>query len=106
MGFFSDLLNALTKDFDDGVTCPVCNSKCYWDAEDAVWICESCEYEVDGYGVEYDAENDKVTSLGIDWYCDECDSYLNSQSGFNPYDDTWTCTECGYENSLSKDDVL
>lgn len=106
MGFFSDLLGSFAKDFSDGATCPICNNKCYWDNDECTWICESCGYEVESSQVEYDKENDKVNVLGIDWYCDECDAYLNSQSGFDPYDDSWTCSKCGYENSLTKDDVL
>ena len=109
MGFLAALLNAVSsasRDFSDGAMCPVCNSKCYWDDDECVWVCDSCGYEVTGSQVEYDADNDKVSVLGIDWYCDECDSYLNSQSGFNPYSDSWTCTKCGYTNELSKDNVL
>ena len=107
MSFLSGLFGAMLGDFSDGVTCPVCGGKCAWSGyDDAVWVCESCGYEVEGSQTEYDEETDSVRSLGIDWYCDECDAYLNSQSGFNPYDDSWTCTECGYENSLTKDDLL
>lgn len=42
----------------------------------------------------------------VDWYCDQCDEYLNDQPGF--YDDggSWTCTECGQSNSISSDAII
>lgn len=30
-----------------------------------------------------------------EYYCTNCDATLNYQDGFDPDDDTWTCTECG-----------
>lgn len=42
----------------------------------------------------------------IDWYCDNCKDYLNSQSGF--YDDcgNWTCTNCGHINPIAEDEII
>ena len=45
--------------------------------------------------------NDK----GCDWYCDECGAYMNSQPGFTTEDDEWKCTECGYVNDVSEDNI-
>ena len=45
--------------------------------------------------------NDK----GCDWYCDECGAYMNSQPGFTTEDDEWECTECGYVNDVSEDNI-
>ena len=42
----------------------------------------------------------------VDWYCDECDEYLNEQSGFSDQNDCWICTDCGYENSISAGAIL
>ena len=28
---------------------------------------------------------------GCDWYCDECDTYMNSQPGFTTSSGEWTC---------------
>lgn len=42
----------------------------------------------------------------IDWYCDECDSYLNSQPGFSDDCDSWTCTNCGYTNDIDAFSIL
>lgn len=41
-----------------------------------------------------------------EWYCDNCDAHLNNQSGFNTYSDSWECTECGYLNDVSEDNIL
>lgn len=41
----------------------------------------------------------------VDWYCDCCDAYLNTQSGFDDSKYTWKCTECGHKNSISSDNV-
>lgn len=106
MGLFSDLINSMSKDYSDGVKCPVCNSDCYWDNEKCKWICKSCKYEVTGTNLEYDEETGTLTSLGIDWFCDGCGTYLNDQSGFDPYSKSWKCTACGYKNKLTKDNII
>lgn len=43
---------------------------------------------------------------GIDWWCDRCRSFLNDQSGFDDHKYTWKCTECGYKNSISRDNIF
>lgn len=35
-----------------------------------------------------------------DWFCDNCDAYMNNQPGFRA-GGTWTCAECGEENDVS-----
>lgn len=42
----------------------------------------------------------------IDWYCDKCNAYLNSQEGFDDRKYLWKCTECGFKSSISKDNIL
>lgn len=42
----------------------------------------------------------------IDWYCDNCGAYLNSQDNFDDHKYTWKCTECGYKNSISRDNIF
>ena len=34
---------------------------------------------------------------GIDWHCDRCGAYLNSQEGFDDHKYLWKCTECGID---------
>ncbi len=43
---------------------------------------------------------------GIDWYCDRCNAYLNSQSNFDDHHYIWKCTACGYKNSISQANIL
>ena len=42
----------------------------------------------------------------IDWHCDECNAYLNSQPGFNTNSGVWKCSECGYENNIDESQIL
>lgn len=42
---------------------------------------------------------------GIEWYCDKCNAHLNEQSGFTDRKYIWKCTECGYKNSISEDNI-
>ena len=42
----------------------------------------------------------------IDWYCDRCNAYLNEQYRFNDRHYVWKCTECGYKNSISSDNIF
>lgn len=43
---------------------------------------------------------------GIDWYCDRCNALLNAQPGFDDHHYVWECTECGYKNSISSDNIV
>ena len=110
MGLLDAILGAALsavggRDYSDGAKCPVCGSGCYWDDDECVWICDSCGYEVHSSQVEYNSSTDTVDVLDIDWYCDECDAYLNDQSGFNPYASSFTCKKCGCVNDITKDNV-
>lgn len=49
-----------------------------------------------------------LSSLGGDniiWYCDGCHSVLNEQDRFNTASGTWRCTECGFINAVTSDNV-
>ena len=35
-----------------------------------------------------------------DWYCDNCKTQMNDQSGFEDAEDTWDCGECGSKNDV------
>ena len=41
-----------------------------------------------------------------EWYCDNCDAHLNNQSGFNVLWGSWTCTECGWHNDVTENNIL
>ena len=42
---------------------------------------------------------------GIEWFCDRCNSCLSDQDGFDDFRYVWKCTECGYKNSISSDNI-
>lgn len=42
---------------------------------------------------------------GIEWYCDECEAYLNEQEGFDDHFPYWECKKCGYHNRLEIDEI-
>lgn len=50
--------------------------------------------------------NSDSNDLGCDWYCDECDDYLNDQPGFTTVFGTWTCTACGAINDVTEDNII
>lgn len=37
----------------------------------------------------------------IDWYCDNCKTYMNNQEGFNRNTGEWICSECGWQNNVT-----
>lgn len=42
---------------------------------------------------------------GVTWNCDNCNSCLSTQRGFDDKLHTWICNKCGYENSISSDAI-
>ncbi|MBP3804022.1 MAG: Sec23/Sec24 zinc finger-containing protein [Oribacterium sp.] len=42
---------------------------------------------------------------GIDWYCDGCHAFLNIQKGFDDHKKSWKCTECGFKNVISSENI-
>ena len=42
----------------------------------------------------------------IDWYCDHCNDYLNSQSGFHDGCGDWTCTKCGQITPINESEII
>ena len=47
-----------------------------------------------------------INDNDCDWYCDNCDAYMNNQTGFSIEDGEWICQECGYLNDVSEDNIL
>lgn len=48
----------------------------------------------------------EMFDLDCIWHCDECDAILNDQDGFTCENGIWICTECGFENSVTEDDII
>ena len=65
------------------------------------WTCTECGTTLFGDGFP---EGKRFP--GVVWYCDGCGAVLNTQQGFNDEQDEWECTECGYFNSLSEDNIF
>jgi ribosomal protein L37AE/L43A len=42
----------------------------------------------------------------VEWYCDRCGAYLNSQDGFDDHHYIWKCKECGFKNSISSSNIF
>lgn len=42
----------------------------------------------------------------VNWFCDNCNDYINIQDGFNDNCGEWTCTKCGHVNSISSDQII
>ena len=42
---------------------------------------------------------------GCDWYCDDCNAFMNSRSGFSTSGGSWTCSECGSDNDVTDDNI-
>lgn len=77
--------------------CPSCqNGKMNINKKSTVWTCEEC-----GYHLSADEFEDDY----VFWFCDECKAYLNNQEGFDRDADKHNCTECGYENDTTFDNI-
>ena len=40
-----------------------------------------------------------------DWSCDGCATLMNGQPGFTASNGVWTCTECGYVNDVTSNNI-
>ena len=61
-----------------------------------LWTCEEC-----GYRLSADEFEDDY----IFWFCDECNTYLNNQDGFDRHASRHICRNCGYENDTTFENV-
>ena len=77
--------------------CPVCRkSEMRVDRKQRVWRCKNCGYifPIKQSGSEC-----------VFWFCGNCDAYLNIQDNFDENAVEHTCSTCGYENSLEKENI-
>lgn len=69
------------------------------------------DYNIGNDTIMYDLDTafEVAANLGkthmFDWYCDNCDEYLNEQEGFENNKGKWKCTKCGFENIISKENL-
>lgn len=77
--------------------CPACqNGKMTIDKKSTVWICEVCGYKLSADEFEDDY---------VFWFCDECNTYLNNQEGFDRKASKHICQKCGFENNITSDNI-
>lgn len=89
--------DSMYKNVKKWTDCPACRSRnMYLGPEKQGWKCPDCGY----VWREYDRKH------GVLWFCDDCEAYMNIQPGFSDKTGTWTCTECGFANDVSKQNVL
>ena len=73
--------------------CPACkDGKMNINKNSTMWICEKCGYKL---------SEDEFEDNYVFWFCDECESYLNIQEGFDRKSKKHICKKCGYENDTS-----
>ncbi len=77
--------------------CPACQQgKMTINKKSTMWTCEDCGYKLSAD----EFENDYVF-----WFCDECNTYLNNQEGFDSKAERHICRNCGYENDTTFDNL-
>ena len=77
--------------------CPACRSKnMYLGSQKRMWKCPDCGYRISNWN----------RLFGIFWFCDECETFMNIQTGFNTRGGKWKCTECGYVNDVTKKNII
>lgn len=77
--------------------CPACqNGKMKINKKSTFWICKDCGYKLSAD----DFEDDYVF-----WFCDECNTYLNNQEGFNRHAKKHVCQKCGYANDTTFNNI-
>ena len=77
--------------------CPACRSpNMYLGPSERRWKCPDC-----GYSISQIKKNTSVF-----WFCDECGTFLNIQDGFTAKSGKWVCSECYFENDVTKDNIF
>jgi len=86
------LIYAYIRKIKRWIFCPACEGKMVLNHDSSCWHCEKCDYNLSVKEFE---------SGYVFWFCDECNSFLNIQSGFNLDNESWICTNCGYVNDIT-----
>ena len=85
------------KNLKKWMFCPSCkNGKMSFNKKTSHWVCEDCGY---GFSEEYFLDD------CVFWFCDECETYLNNQEGFDKHSPKHICRNCGYENDTTFDNI-
>lgn len=76
--------------------CPVCHDKMTFSKSRKSWVCNNCAYKI--------TEKEFLDNFVL-WFCDECNSYLNNQEGFDQKSSKHVCRNCGFENDTTFDNI-
>ena len=77
--------------------CPACrDGKMQINRASTLWKCEECSYSLSA---------DEYEDNYVFWFCDECETYLNNQDGFDKAASKHICRNCGYENDTTFDNI-
>ena len=77
--------------------CPACQcGKMSFNKSVEAWECRNCGHQF----LSKDFAKNQVY-----WFCEECNCYLNQQTGFDYNESKHICQNCGYENDISLDTV-
>ena len=78
--------------------CPACkDGEMIINNKASFWVCKDCGYKLSADEFEDDY---------VFWFCDECESYLNNQEGFDCHAPKHICRNCGYENDTSVNNIM
>ena len=85
------------KNIKKWMFCPACkNGKMSFNKKNSHWVCEDCGYS---FSEEYFLDD------CVFWFCDECETYLNNQEGFDRHASKHICRNCGYENDTTFENI-
>lgn len=76
--------------------CPLCHKRMLFCKEKKSWVCIDCNYSI----TEADFLDDFVF-----WFCDGCNAYLNAQLGFDRKGSHWVCSQCGFDNDITSENL-
>ena len=95
--FIDGLTYAYIRKIKKWMFCPACQTgKMAIDKDSTVWTCEECGYKLSA---------DEFEDNYVFWFCDECQSYLNNQEGFDRNISKHICRNCGYENDTTFENI-
>ena len=95
--FWDIITYAYIRKIKKWMFCPSCQEgKMAIDKKSTVWTCEDCGYKLSA---------DEFEDNYVFWFCDECQTYLNNQEGFDRNAVKHICRNCGYENDTTFEKV-
>ena len=96
MSFSDKVTYFYIKNIKKWMFCPSCKTgKMKFDKNFSKWKC-NCGYHF---------REKEFLDDGVFWFCDECESFLNNQEGFDSHSSKHICRNCGYENDTTLDSI-